>query len=214
MRRLRVTCAVFVRDRDVDSQSLALSPLRRVLRDWVLAFLRPSLATFEQIAAPMEWTHVGISLGLAGLLTGLVRLLDSAWSGLEPVSAFLSGFLGNLMLFSIIAVVLLFAARVARGRGLGIDHMYVLAVIWPVINILLAAPALNGSLWLPLGLWLPATLYGIYLSYLALRAVHGFAPGPARAVAATPLLLALIFTGCFVGAYLILATQSQLVATP
>ena len=198
----------------METQSLALSPLRRVLRDWVLAFLRPSLAGFEQIAAPMDWTHVGISLGLAGLATGLLRLLGSFWTGQEPVSAFLGGFLGNLILFSIIAVVLLFAARLARGRGIGIDHMYVLAVIWPVIQILLGVPAVGGTFWLPVCLWFPATLYGIYLTYFAMRAVHGFAPRPAQAVAASPLLLALIFTGCFLGAYLILVTQTQLVATP
>ena len=198
----------------MDTQSLALSPLRRVLRDWVLAFLRPSLATFEQIAAPMEWSHVGISLGLAGLASGLLRLIDSLAAGLEPVSAFLGGFVGNIVIFSIIAAVLLIAARLARGRGYGIDHMYVLSVIWPVINILLAAPALGGSLAFPLFLWVPASLYGIYLSYLALRAVHGFEAGPARAVAFSPLILALVFTACFLGAYLVLATQTQLVATP
>jgi hypothetical protein len=193
---------------------LALPPLRRVPRDWALAFLRPGLATFEQIAAPMEWTHVGISLGLSGLATGLLRLLGSLWSGQEPVTAFLGGAVGNVVLFSIIAAVLLFAARLSRGRGPGIDHMYVLSVIWPVINILLAVPAFDGTLWLPVCLWLPATLYGLYLSYFAMRAVHGFDARPARLVAFSPLLLALTFTGCFLCAYLALATQTQLVATP
>lgn len=198
----------------MESQSLATSPLRRVLHDWGLVFPRPGRATFQAATAPMAWSHVFIALALPALATGLVRLLSVPFAGEEPVTAFIGGVVVNVVTFSILAVLLLFVARLVRGHGDAVDHMYALALFWPVLLILLGVPAVAGAIWLPAGLGLFVLLCGTYLTYFAMQVVHNLPDRQARVLAISPLVLGLVCTGCASGIYLLLAAHPELVGNP
>src|SRR5690349_4042107 len=149
----------------------------------------------------MEWSHVFIAMTLPALATGLVRLLSAPFADGEPVTAFIGGVVVNVVTFSILAVLLLFVARLVRGQGDPLDHMYALALFWPVLNILLGVPAVEGAIWLPASLGLFVLLCGTYLTYFAMQVVHNLPDRQARIVALSPLVLGLVCTGCASGIY-------------
>ena len=128
------------------------------------------------------------------------------------MAAFAGGVVGNVIVFCILMAWTLLVARVARGRGLAIDHVYVLALVWPVLNIVLGLPTLDALIWLPFAIWLPLTVVGIYLTTPGLQVVHGLQGRRLLLVALSPLILGLFCGGGALGIYAILALNPDLIS--
>jgi len=169
------------------------SVVRRVLGGWGAALTRPRVATFTALAADASWAGVLVSLLLGGTLAGLVRLGASGATGEAPFVAFLTGLIATGVLFCIEAAYLLIVSGLLTNPAGQLRQVYALSLFWPLLNALPNMLVAGGVLsWLGALLWLPATLYGLFLSHLVVRAVPGLSPARARLVVAVPVLLLIV----------------------
>jgi hypothetical protein len=180
------------------------SVVRRVPAGWVAALARPRVATFTALLPDASWTGVLISLLLGGGLTGLLRLAGSGGTDEGPVGAFVGGLVAAWVLFCIQAAYLILAARVLTNPAGQLGLVYALSLFWPLLNVPLLVLIGGGGLsGLGALLWLPATLYGLFLTYLAVQAAPGLSTRGARLVVIVPVLLIMIL-GCLLWGLLLL----------
>jgi hypothetical protein len=166
------------------------SGVRRVLGGWVAALTRPRVATFAALVRDASWTGVLFSLLVGGVLAGLVRLGGSGATGQGPVEAFIGGLVSAVVLFCIQAAYLLLATRLLTNPEGQLQQVYALSLFWPLLNVALMMLTAGGAFgWVGALLWLPATLYGLFLSYLTVQAVPGLVAPSARLVVLVPVIL-------------------------
>jgi hypothetical protein len=166
------------------------SVVRRVLGGWVAALTRPRVATFTALVADASWAGVLVSLLLGGALAGVARLGGSGATGEAPLAAFIAGLVSSVVLFCIQAAYLLLATRLLTNPEGQLQQVYALSLFWPLLNVALMMLTAGGAFgWVGALLWLPATLYGLFLSYLTVQAVPGLAAPSARLVVLVPVIL-------------------------
>ena len=166
------------------------SVVRRVLGGWVVALTRPRVATFTALVADARWAGVLVSLLLGGALAGVVRLGGSGATGEAPLAAFIAGLVSSVVLFCIQAAYLLIVTRLLTNPEAQLQQVYALSLFWPLLNVALTMPTAGGGFGrLGALLWLPALLYGLFLTYLAVQAVPGLSTRRARFVVLVPVIL-------------------------
>ena len=163
-----------------------------VLRDWRAVLLRPGAATFAAVAAGADWSRAVVAVGVPSVIAGLIRLVQPGDLG-GPILAFLAGAAASVVLFSLWAGWFWGAARLLGGQAAPVAHMYALALVWPVLDLLIAGPRGGSDLWgVTACLWVPAAGYGLALTYAALRGVHGLTDTTARLAVMSPLVVAFV----------------------
>ena len=164
--------------------------VRRVLGGWVVALTRPRVATFTALVADASWAGVLVSLLLGGALAGVARLGGSGATGEAPLAAFIAGLVSSVVLFCIQAAYLLIVTRLLTNPEAQLQQVYALSLFWPLLNVALMMLTAGGAFgWVGALLWLPATLYGLFLSYLVVQAVPGLSAPRARFVVLVPVIL-------------------------
>jgi hypothetical protein len=167
--------------------------IRRVLEGWVAALTRPGIGTFSDLIAGASWSGVLVSLLIGGVVAGLVRGAASGGTGQGPVEAFITGLVGNWVLFCIGAAYLLVVTRLLSNPEGQRAQVYAASLFWPLLLVpanLLGAVGMVGAAGILL--WFAALLYGLYLTYLVVQAVPGLSTRGARFVVLIPLIVLLI----------------------
>jgi hypothetical protein len=184
------------------------SAIRRVPAGWVAALTRPRVATFTALLPGASWAGVLLSLLIGGGLAGLARLAGSGGTGQGPVEAFVGGLVAAWVLFCIQAAYLILATRVLTNPAGQLGLVYTISLFWPLLNVPLLVLAGGGGL-SAFGalLWLPATLYGLFLTYLAVQAAPGLSTRGARFVVILPVLLIIILGFVLWGLLLLLGSN-------
>jgi hypothetical protein len=190
----------------VKQQQISDPVVRRVLAGWVTALTRPRVATFTTLIRQASWSGVLLSLLVGGSLAGLLRALSGGVGGPGPVEAFISGLISDVVIFCIVTAYLLLTTRVATNAERQVQQVYALSLFWPLLIIplsLLPVGGLGG--FLGTFLWLPATIYALYLTYLVVQAVPGLSSRSARFVILVPVILLVIIGMLIWGLFLLLS---------
>lgn len=170
------------------------------------ALTRPHVATFTRLIPGASWAGVVISWLLGGTLDGLLRAIGSAGTDQGPVELFIAGLIADGVIFCIIAAYTILVTRIVTKPESQVRQVYALALFWPLLIIPLNLLSAGGAIGL-LGtlLWLPATLYGLFLTYLVVQAVPGLSPRSARFVILVPVILLVLVGLMICGLFTLLA---------
>ena len=163
--------------------------IRRVLGGWVAVLTRPTVATFTTLISGASWSGALLSLVIGSVPAGLARVATGG-PDVGPVEAFIAGMVTNWVLFCIVAAYLLIVTRLLSNPPGQQAQVYALSLFWPLLLVPLNLLGGEGILGV-IGalLWLPATLYALFLTYRVVQAVPGLSPRSARFVVMVPVIL-------------------------
>lgn len=143
--------------------------LMDVVNSWIAAVTRPAIQTFASEVTRTSQNRLIMSVGIVSVVVAVMDLIKGIFSG-GPVGQFLYGLISTPILFLITAGAFYAGAKIMKGTGNFLEWAWVASTIWAPISIVGAVlgiiPVLGGLVAFVF------SLYGIYLYYLAIQAVH------------------------------------------
>lgn len=173
----------------------------RTLVTQPVGFFR-SLALRDALSNPIVFAMICAFVG--AFLAGIISILYAAVGiGEQGLGGAVGGFVGGIIFAPILMPVVLFI-------GAGISHLFVMLFVrprnsgfWATFRVVSYVSVTSLVNWIPLIGGLIALVWGVVLSILGIREVHGTTTGRAALVVLVPVVIVLLLTALVAASVLI-----------